>query len=162
MIRKLRSLIIIVIAAALGAVLGRVVLEVRHRIDAGEPPESVDLRRVTVRIQDLVPGFVAAMRVRDVPWSWLHIPPWLAAFVVNLGTAAVGGDLSRLREMVERSAMSLAGMAPRDPEPAEAWESDPWSETAGGTAPDSAPRWDGGTPPSSNPGDPSGFSSFNR
>ncbi|PKN80705.1 MAG: hypothetical protein CVU47_08875 [Chloroflexi bacterium HGW-Chloroflexi-9] len=81
---------------------------------------------------------------------------------MNVGTAAVGGDLSRLREMVERSALNLAGMAPRDSEPIEAWESDPWSEPTGGNAPDSAPRWDTSAPPTSNPGDPSGFSSFNR
>ena len=30
---------------------------------------------------------VAALRVGDRPWSYLHIPPWLAAFVVNFAVA---------------------------------------------------------------------------
>ena len=45
------------------------------------------------------------MRVRDRPWSWLHIPSWLAAFAVNFAVAAVGSDLQKLREMAEQGQM---------------------------------------------------------
>lgn len=155
-------MLLILIAAALGAVLGRVALEVRQRVEAGEPPETVDLRRVTVRIQDLVPGLVAAMRVRDVPWSWLHIPSWLAAFAVNVAVAAVGGDLSRLREMVERAAMGAAGLAPEESrEPEAPWEPPAWEPEGPETPPDAAPRWDG-TAPDTASGQPGGFSAFDR
>ncbi|GMU41399.1 MAG: hypothetical protein AMXMBFR23_22650 [Chloroflexota bacterium] len=155
-------MLLILIAAALGAVLGRVALEVRQRVEAGEPPETVDLRRVTVRIQDLVPGLVAAMRVRDVPWSWLHIPSWLAAFAVNVAVAAVGGDLSRLREMVERAAMGVAGLAPEEPrEPEAPWEPPAWEPEGPETPPDAAPRWDG-TAPDTASGQPGGFAAFDR
>ncbi len=148
MIRRLRSLLLVLLAAGLGAVAGRVALEVRHRIDAGEPPESVDLRRVTVRVQDLVPGLVAALRVRDVPWSWLHIPSWLAAFGVNFAVAAIGGDLSRLRSMVERSAMGMAGVDP--------WDDEPEAEWTPNWAPDASPE----PPPAADSG--TGFTSFDR
>ncbi|MDA0270240.1 MAG: hypothetical protein O2798_08860 [Chloroflexi bacterium] len=163
MIRRLRTFLLIAIAAVLGAVLGRVALEMRQRMDAGEPPESIDLRRITIRVQDLVPGLVAAMRVRDVPWSWLHIPSWLAAFGVNLGVAAFGGDLSRMREMVERAAMGMAGITPgwdgRSTD-TPAWEPPAW--TTPDIAADPAPRW-AAEVPSDDPGQPSGgFSAFDR
>lgn len=160
--RRLRSMLLVLVAAALGAVVGRVALEVRQRVEAGEPPESVDLRRVTVRIQDLVPGLVAAMRVRDVPWVWLHIPSWLAAFAVNVAVAAVGGDLSRLREMVERAAMGAAGLAPDDThEPDAPWEPPAWEPEGPESTPDAAPRW-GGAPSETAPGEPGGFTAFER
>ena len=110
MLRRLRFLLLIAVAAVAGAVAGRVAADVRRRREAGEAPAGFDLARITVRAQDLVPGLVAAVRVRDQPWSWLHIPSWIAAFGVNFGVAAVGGDLSRLRGMAERAVFGLAGL----------------------------------------------------
>ncbi len=110
MLRRLRLVLLVAIAAVAGAVAGRVAAEARRRHDAGEEPAGLDLSAITVRPQDLVPGLVAALRVRDRPWSWLHIPSWLAAFGVNFGVAAVGGDLSRLREMAEHAAFGMAGL----------------------------------------------------
>jgi hypothetical protein len=112
--RRVRSLLFVLVAAALGAVLGRIALEARQKMDAGESPTSVDLRHVTLRVQDIVPGLVAAFRVKDAPWSWFHIPSWLAAFGVNFGLTAVGGDITRLREQVERMAFEVAGLDARD------------------------------------------------
>ena len=111
---RIRFLLFIAVAAIAGAVLGRIAAEVRRQEEAGEPFD-ISLRTVTIRVQDVVPGLVAAARVRDTPWSWLHIPSWLAAFGVNLGVGAVGGDLSRIREMAERAAFGFAGIEiPRD------------------------------------------------
>ncbi|MGE3857415.1 MAG: hypothetical protein AB7G21_10720 [Dehalococcoidia bacterium] len=106
---RIRFLLFIALAAVAGAVLGRVAAEVRRQQEAGEPVD-VSLETVKIRVQDVVPGLVAAARVRDTPWSWLHIPSWLAAFGVNLGVGAVGGDLSRIREMAERAAFGFAGL----------------------------------------------------
>ena len=110
MLRHLRLFILVAVAAVAGAVAGRVAAEARRRRDAGEPVTDIDFSSITLRAQDLVPGLVAALRVRDRPWSWFHIPSWLAAFGVNFGIAAVGGDLSRLREMAERAAFGMAGL----------------------------------------------------
>lgn len=109
MFGRLRTALFVLVGAAAGAVLGRVVLEARRRQEAGMDPMDIDIRRVTLRPQDLVPGIVAALRVNDIPWSWLHIPSPLAAFGVNLGVAAFGGDLASLRQAVERAATSALG-----------------------------------------------------
>ncbi|MFA7248759.1 MAG: hypothetical protein WC273_03935 [Dehalococcoidia bacterium] len=114
MMRRIRFLLVIALAAIAGAIVGRVAAEVRRKQEAGEPIE-LSISDVKIRVQDVVPGLVAAARVRDTPWSWLHIPSWLAAFGVNLGVGAVGGDLSRIREMAERAAFGIAGFEiPRD------------------------------------------------
>lgn len=110
MLRRLRSLILILLFALAGALLGRIAAEVRRRQEAGEDPADIDIRTIRIRPADLVPGLVAAVRVHDQPWSWLRIPSWLAAFSVNLAVAAVGGDLSRFRDMAERYAFGLAGI----------------------------------------------------
>ena len=109
MLGRLRTSLFVLIGAAAGAVLGRVVLEARRRQEAGLDPLGLDVRRVTLRPQDLVPGIVAALRVNDAPWSWLHIPSPLAAFGVNLSVAAFGGDLASLRQAVERAATGALG-----------------------------------------------------
>jgi len=114
MFRRLRSLAFILLGAALGAALGRVALEARQNVERGDPPAAVDLEHITLRLQDVVPGLVAAFRVSDAPWSWFHIPGWMAAFVVNFGVGAVGGDITRLREQAERTAFGLAGLDARD------------------------------------------------
>ncbi|RLT44259.1 MAG: hypothetical protein DWI58_01450 [Chloroflexi bacterium] len=107
--RHIRFLLFIAIAAVAGAVAGRVAAQVRRQQESGEPID-ISLSDVKIRAQDLIPGLVAAARVRDTPWSWLHIPSWMAAFGVNFGVGAVGGDLSRIREMAERAAFSFAGI----------------------------------------------------
>jgi len=112
MLRRLRSALLVLAAAALGAVAGRVALEARRRQEAGLDPLGLDVRRVTLRPQDLMPGIVAAFRMKDPPWSWLHIPAPLAAFGVNLGVAAFGGDLAALRRTVERAATGAMGFDP--------------------------------------------------
>lgn len=114
MFGRLRSLILIVLAAVGGAILGRIALRMREQMEAGESPSAVDPRSVTLRVQDVVPGLVAAFRVNDAPWSWFHIPSWMAAFGVNFGLAAVGGDITRLREQAERAAFEFAGLDARD------------------------------------------------
>lgn len=117
MMGRIRFLLLIAIAASAGAVAGRVAAEVRRQRDAGQHID-LSLADVKIRLQDVVPGLVAAARVRDTPWSWLHIPSWLAAFGMNLGVGAVGGDLSRIREMAERAAFGFAGIEiPRDDDP---------------------------------------------
>lgn len=114
---RIRFLLFIAVAAIVGAIAGRVAAEVRRQQEAGEPI-SVSLDDVKIRVQDVVPGLVAAARVRDTPWSWLHIPSWMAAFGVNFGVGAVGGDLSRIREMAERAAFGFAGIElPGDDDP---------------------------------------------
>ncbi len=110
MLRRLRFVLFVALGAVAGALMGRLAAEFRRRTEAGEDPLDIDITQLTLRPSDLVPGFVAAFRVRDAPWSWLHIPSWLAAFGVNLGVAAVGGDLGRLREMAERAAFGMAGI----------------------------------------------------
>lgn len=109
MLGRLRTALLVLMGAAAGAVMGRVVLEARRRQEAGLDPMDLDIRRVTLRPQDLVPGIVAALRVNDAPWSWLHIPSPVAAFGVNLGVAAFGGDLASLRQAVERAATGALG-----------------------------------------------------
>lgn len=121
MLSRLRTAFLVLVGAVGGAVLGRIVLEARRRQEAGLDPMDIDIRRVTLRPQDFVPGIVAALRVNDAPWSWLHIPSPLAAFGVNLGVASFGGDLSSLREAVERAASSALGFDAR-----KMWSSGGW------------------------------------
>lgn len=125
MLGRLRTAFFVLIGAALGAVLGRVILDARRRQEAGLDPMDIDIRHVTVRPQDLVPGIVAALRVNDAPWSWLHIPSPLAAFGVNLGVAAFGGDLAALRQSVERAATGAMGFDPQ-----EMWAHGTWGATS--------------------------------
>lgn len=112
MFRRLRNLLLIAFAAGLGALVGRWVAEARARVDSGDDPLAVDLHDLQIRPQDFVPGVVAAFRVGEPPWSWLHIPSWFAAFATNFAAAAVGGDLDRLRQMAEDRALSALGLEP--------------------------------------------------
>ncbi len=100
--RRIRTLLFVIIAAVGGAVAGRMAADARRKREAGEPFQP---GAVTLKPQDLIPGIVAAMRVRDKPWSLLRVPSWLAAFAVNFAVGAVGSDLQRLREMAERGEM---------------------------------------------------------
>lgn len=106
MLKRLRSFVLIAIAAVAGAVGGRMFAQMRA---ARMHPEAVPAgdSGIRLRVQDLVPGIVAAFRVSEPPWSWLHVPGWLAAFTVNFAAAALAGDLGRLREMFEAGGISL-------------------------------------------------------
>ncbi len=97
MIRGVRRAILVMVYAVLGAVAGRVAMDLRQRHLQGEPLE-VKLNASTLRPQEIVPGLIAAMRVRDRPWSYLHIPGWFAAFAVNFAVSAVGRELQPLAD----------------------------------------------------------------
>ena len=112
MFRRSRNLILVVIAACAGALIGRWVAEARARLDRGEDPLALDLNDLQVRPQDIIPGVVAAFRVGEPPWSWFRLPGWLAAFGTNFVTSAIGGDLDRLRKMAEERAFSALGLDP--------------------------------------------------
>ncbi|MGE3960705.1 MAG: hypothetical protein AB7F65_03385 [Dehalococcoidia bacterium] len=114
MLRRLRTVVVVLVAAGLGAVLGRIALQARQRMDAGESPGDIDLGQIGVRFQDVIPGLVAAFRVKDAPWSWFHIPSWLAAFAVNFGVGAAGGDIASLKAKAERMAFDAVGLDARD------------------------------------------------
>lgn len=114
MFKRLRAFAFVLLAAVAGAVVGRIALDAREKAERGESLTMADLRRVTLRMQDVVPGIVAAFRVKDAPWSWFHIPSWLAAFGVNASVAAMGGDIASLREQAERTAFGLVGLDARD------------------------------------------------
>jgi len=114
MLRRLRSIVLVIIAAAVGAALGKVALQARHRMDAGEPLTQVEFSDLNLRAQDFIPGLVAAFRVKDAPWSWFHIPGWMAAFAVNFGIGAAGGDIAALKARAERMAFDAVGLDARD------------------------------------------------
>ena len=118
MFRRLRTLVLVLIFAVLGAVAGRVAADMRRQSEAGQQPR-VDLDAINLRPQDVVPGLVAAMRVRNRPWSFLHIPAWFAALCVNFGVAAVGRDLGAMRRMAAGFGLDLGddpdeGFSPPD------------------------------------------------
>lgn len=167
MMGRIRFLLFIALAAIAGAVAGRVAAQVRRQQEAGEPID-ISLHDVNIRVQDVVPGLVAAVRVRDTPWSWLHIPSWLAAFGVNFGVGAVGGDLSRIREMAERAAFGFAGIEiPRDGADGEAAHEVTTDETATPPAPAHTSTHGGGSVTWTAPGPaerrddaPAGFAAF--
>ncbi len=97
--RRIRNILLALAFAALGAVAGRFVADSRRRAEAGEPFEASLDAVAMPGIRDLVPGLVAALRVHDRPWSYLHLPSWLAAFAVNFVVIAFGRDLPFLRAL---------------------------------------------------------------
>ncbi|HJM74665.1 MAG TPA: hypothetical protein QGI71_02205 [Dehalococcoidia bacterium] len=130
MLRRLRQLIVAVLFGVLGAAAGRAFVDLRKQQEAGEQPTapSMSLDRISVRPQDVVPGIMAAMRVTNRPWSWLHIPPWIAAFVVNFGLVAFARELGSLRGM---SMGSIPGMGDAESDP-------PWDDGPADDAPASS------------------------
>jgi hypothetical protein len=94
-VRFVRTVLGALIAAALGVVLGRLVVGLRREAQ-GEEPMAFDAASLIPQPQEVVPGLVAALRVSDAPWSALHVPPWLAAFVVNFALTALGRELGPL------------------------------------------------------------------
>jgi hypothetical protein len=111
MLRRLRVVLIAVGFAALGAMAGRVAAELRRRHELGEPLE-VTPEVVTPRPQEIVPGLVAALRVHDRPWSYLHIPSWLAAFWVNFAFSALGRELRPFARGKDGASVEARGSVP--------------------------------------------------
>ncbi len=136
MLGWLRSVVLTLIFALLGAAAGRAFAEQRRRSEEGEPdlmdegPEAVlEVALAQPTAQELVPGLVAATRVGHRPWSFLGIPPWAAAFAVNFLVTALGGSLS---EALERAGFATS----QEPEPATVIEDYPADAEAGrGSAP---------------------------
>lgn len=108
MLRRLRQFVIAVMFGALGAVAGRLAADFRRQQAAGEQPSPPNMDGINIKPQDIVPGIVAAMRMTSRPWSWLHIPPWFAAFAVNFGIVAFAEELQSIQGM-GRDALGSAG-----------------------------------------------------
>ena len=111
MLGWLRTVLLTLIFALLGAAAGRAFAEQRRRVEAGEPDlldegpaACLDVAMTQPKPQEIVPGLVAALRVRDRPWSFLGIPPWAAAFAVNFVVAAMGRSLG---EAFERAGFAV-------------------------------------------------------
>lgn len=135
MIRSVRRAVMVMVYAVVGAVAGRVAMDLRQRHLRGEPLE-VKLDASSLRPQEVVPGLIAAMRVRDRPWSYLHIPGWFAAFAVNFAVAALGRELRPLDdETGEPRAVFDAAAEPRTVvTPAEAGSGGASDPAPGGSA----------------------------
>ena len=149
MFRRLRTLLFALLFAAMGAVAGRVVSDIRRQQAAGEEPR-LNLDGINLRARDIAPGVVAAMRVSSRPWSLLHIPPWMAAFSVNFAIGAFARELGPLGRMAQGEFGEGEGEpdpgAGRSAEPAAAWTATtsepaaPTEPTDAGRSEDSAPE----------------------
>ncbi len=95
MFRRLCAIFVAILAALAGAMLGKKVADMRRQSQARDEADT-GIGDALVRPRDVIPGLVAALRVRDRPWSYLHIPSWLAAFSVNFAFAAGGRELGPL------------------------------------------------------------------
>ena len=110
MLGRLRKFALIIIAAGAGVLIGRLAAKVRAGSETGEDPLRIDTSDLEISPKDMAPGVIAALRVGDPPWSWLHIPGWLAAFGTNFAVTAVGGDMDRLRQVAEEYGLSVLGL----------------------------------------------------
>ena len=106
--RLIRSVVVAVLFAALGVAAGRALERWRRPPEPGQEPEPLDLAALQPTARDLMPGLIAALRVRDQPWSYLHIPSWLAAFGVNFAVIALSRELGPV--------LDALGLAPSDAE----------------------------------------------
>jgi hypothetical protein len=95
MFRRLFAILYALVAALAGAVLGKLVADARRQSASGEEMH-LDMDVTALHPRDVMPGVIAALRVRDRPWSFLHIPSWLAAFSVNFAFAALAHELGPL------------------------------------------------------------------
>lgn len=95
MFGRLFGILFALLAAVAGAVLGRMAADLRRQSEAGEPLQ-LETESVSLRPRDVMPGVIAALRVHDRPWSYLHIPSWFAAFSVNFAFAALSRELGPL------------------------------------------------------------------
>lgn len=92
MFRRLAAILFALFAALAGAFAGRAVADLRRQSAAGQRL-AFNAQATQLKPRDVMPGIIAALRVRDRPWSYLHIPAWLAAFVVNFAVAALSREL---------------------------------------------------------------------
>ena len=99
MFKRIASIVAAVGFAAAGVVAGRLFLDLRRQVEEGEELH-VDADRVRIQPRELVPGLIAAMRVHDRPWSFLHVPGWLAAFAINFGFVAFASQLAPVRAVL--------------------------------------------------------------
>jgi hypothetical protein len=144
-VKRIRTIVLIILAAVLGALAGRAFAEMRERREAGLDPAGLDPSRIRLRPQEVVPGVVAGFRMGDAPWSWLHIPGWMAAFAVNFAGVALSRDLQRFRDVLEGAGITMAP-PPLDEEDHDGHE---------------APVWTADVPPASGTsGTPPGFTPF--
>ncbi|MEZ4553926.1 MAG: hypothetical protein R3B59_08465 [Dehalococcoidia bacterium] len=94
---RLFKILFAVAAGVAGALAGRYVARLRHKpAHEFEAEAQGALSEPALRPRDVIPGLIAALRVHDRPWSYLHIPAWLAAFAVNFGLAAAGREFGPL------------------------------------------------------------------
>ncbi len=107
-----RSMATAAACALLGAVAGRVAAAAREQAAAGEPLR-LEAAQITVRGRDVVPGLVAALRVNDRPWSYLGVPAWLAAFLVNFSLIAASRELEPVIGLLRGGAREVSAGAPR-------------------------------------------------
>ena len=112
MLGRLRKFALIIFAAGAGVLIGRWAAKVRARSESGENPLKMDISDLEINPQDMAPGVIAAFRVGEPPWSWLHVPGWVAAFGTNFAVTAVGGDLDHLRRIAEEYGLSVLGLDP--------------------------------------------------
>lgn len=148
--RRIRSILLALAFAALGTAAGRFIAESRRRAEAGEPFEPSLDSVAMPGVRELLPGLVAALRVHDRPWSYLHIPGWLAAFAVNLIVAAFGRELpflSALGITVAEAAPDIEYAPPPTPPPP------PFT-------PPATEVWTTGSPPAPSSPPPPGFRPF--
>ncbi len=99
MFRRIVSILFAVAFAAAGVVAGRLFVDLRRQVDEGEELH-IDTSRIRIDPRELVPGLIAAMRVHDRPWSFLHVPSWLAAFAINFSFVAFASELAPVRAVL--------------------------------------------------------------
>ncbi len=118
MLRRIRTVITALVFAVLGALVGRAVADLRGSAEVGEEPrrdagqlnvarlaaavgtrlplDNLPLGDLDLRPRDIVPGVVAGMRMDDRPWSYLHVPPWFAAFGVSFAMTVFAREIAQL------------------------------------------------------------------
>jgi hypothetical protein len=133
MFRRLFAILFAIVAAVGGAILGKVVADARRQ-SAGGQSQHFDMDVTALHPRDVMPGLIAALRVRDRPWSFLHIPSWLAAFSVNFAFAALAHDLGPLIRTLRGDSDDDGGTVVVEGTPA-AWTSPP-ADPAGTADPD--------------------------
>lgn len=101
MLRRLLTIMLALLAALAGAFAGRAVADLRRQSAAGQAL-AFNTQAADLKPRDVIPGIIAALRVRDRPWSYLHIPAWLAAFGVNFAVAALSRELHPFGGMTRR------------------------------------------------------------
>ena len=118
MLRRLYPLLLIALGAIAGALAGRITAELRRRAETGEELsgalDQISLNPRTLSPRELVPGIVAAVRVRDVPWCYLNLPPW---------TAALAHELAQLDQLIRDNSWATPPWA------ADSWDGEDPVET---------------------------------